>query len=289
MDSCWICNRVTVTQAVSGGSHRVKCERCGPYLISSSLSASQNPLPDKDRHRLSYWCRQRLLDDRALPELNSYSIEAIIATLPSPHQAEKADILLLSLGKAFAKPGQALAVDWDRDYSLACAIDGAEFKFHFRSLRDRGWIDNNSAISHDGWAQIEKLASTPNASKTAFIAMHFSSEMLAMWKDGFGAAVTKAGFDPVLANYPDHNEQIDAKIIAEIKQARFIVADVTGARTGVYFEAGYAIGIGRPVIWTCRSDRHVDMHFDTRQYNHILWNDAEDLRDQLYYRIVATI
>jgi nucleoside 2-deoxyribosyltransferase len=65
---------------------------------------------------------------------------------------------------------------------------------------------------------------------------------------------------------------------------------VTWARTGVYFEAGYALALGRQVIWTCRRDRaKVDMHFDTRQYNHILWNDAADLQEQLYYRIAATI
>jgi hypothetical protein len=44
------------------------------------------------------------------------------------------------------------------------------------------------------------------------------------------------------------------------------------------------------VIWTCRADAAVrDMHFDTRQYNHILWSDAADLADQLYFRIAATI
>jgi hypothetical protein len=47
--------------------------------------------------------------------------------------------------------------------------------------------------------------------------------------------------------------------------------------------------LGRPVIWTCKRARKEDMHFDTRQYNHILWDTAADLGDQLYYRIIATI
>jgi nucleoside 2-deoxyribosyltransferase len=69
-----------------------------------------------------------------------------------------------------------------------------------------------------------------------------------------------------------------------------VIADVTFASTGVYFEAGYALGLGRPVIWTCRSDRKAqDMHFDTRQYNHILWETPAHLLDELYYRVVATI
>jgi hypothetical protein len=48
--------------------------------------------------------------------------------------------------------------------------------------------------------------------------------------------------------------------------------------------------MGWPVIWTCRSDRQArDMHLDTRQYDHILWENPADLREQLYYRVVATI
>jgi hypothetical protein len=68
------------------------------------------------------------------------------------------------------------------------------------------------------------------------------------------------------------------------------ISDVTFATTRAYLEAGYALCMGRPVIWTCRSDRQAqDMHFDTRQYNHMLWENSADLREQLYYRVVATI
>lgn len=67
-----------------------------------------------------------------------------------------------------------------------------------------------------------------------------------------------------------------------------MVADSTGRNAGVYFETGYAIGLARPVIWTCRAENEIDMHFDTRQYNHILWKWIEDLREQLYYRIEST-
>jgi len=37
-------------------------------------------------------------------------------------------------------------------------------------------------------------------------------------------------------------------------ECRFIVADFTGQRGGVYFEAGYALGLRKPVIWTCKRD-----------------------------------
>jgi nucleoside 2-deoxyribosyltransferase len=144
-------------------------------------------------------------------------------------------------------------------------------------------------ITPAGWERAAELAVRPNVSRTGFVALHFTPEMLRMFEEAFAPAIRRAGFEPHLANVPAHNEQIDARIVREIRQCRFVVADVTGARTGVYFEAGYALGHGRPVIWTCWEDAQHDMHFDTRQYNHILWRDASDLTEQLYERIAATI
>lgn len=87
----------------------------------------------------------------------------------------------------------------------------------------------------------------------------------------------------------EHNEKIDDRIIAEIRQSSLIVADFTGQRGGVYFEAGFAKGLGIPVIWTCHEDGVENLHFDTRQYNHIVWESPEDLKTKLINRISATL
>ena len=62
-------------------------------------------------------------------------------------------------------------------------------------------------------------------------------------------------------------------------------------RSGVFYEAGFAAGLDVPVIFTCSnqaSDKAKE-HFDTRQINHIFWNDVPDLRKQLKERIAGTI
>jgi hypothetical protein len=89
------------------------------------------------------------------------------------------------------------------------------------------------------------------------------------------AALTGCGYAPPFrvddpkhdenANDPGFKNRIDDRIIAEIRLARFVIADVTGARPSVYYEAGFADGLGTPVIWTCSSARMADMAFDTRQ------------------------
>ena len=63
----------------------------------------------------------------------------------------------------------------------------------------------------------------------------------------------------------------------------------TGHRGGVYFEAGFALGLGREVIWTCRKDDMKDLHFDIRQYNTLDWEDPEDLATRLQHRIEVTV
>ena len=62
-----------------------------------------------------------------------------------------------------------------------------------------------------------------------------------------------------------------------------------GARGGVYFEAGLAYGLGLPVIYTCRKDKVFKLHFDTRQYHHIVWEEPADLCRDLKNRIQALI
>ena len=78
-------------------------------------------------------------------------------------------------------------------------------------------------------------------------------------------------------------------MIAQIRSASFVVADFTGHRGGVYFEAGFALGLDLPVIWTCKKDDMKDLHFDIRQYNTIDWETPEDLARRLQHRIEATV
>ena len=120
--------------------------------------------------------------------------------------------------------------------------------------------------------------------------MWFSRELIPVWEDGIKPALERAQFCAYRVDAdPKNIDRIDAKIMMEIKNSRFIVADVTGQRQGVYFEAGYAMGLGLPVIWSVREDDLKNVHFDTRQYNHIVWNTADDLQEQLYNRVSAVI
>jgi nucleoside 2-deoxyribosyltransferase len=123
--------------------------------------------------------------------------------------------------------------------------------------------------------------------------MWFDPSLTDAYKKGIEQAVLGAGYKCLRIDQKEHIGKIDDEIIAEIRRSRFVVADFTSkrdmARGGVYFEAGFAMGLGIPIIWTCKADCIDYVHFDTRQFNHITWTTPEDLRVKLLNRIGAVI
>ena len=115
--------------------------------------------------------------------------------------------------------------------------------------------------------------------------MWFDPSLDPIWKEGFKPALEQAGYDALRIDQSEFNEKIDDRIIADIRHSGLLVADVTGHRGDVYFEAGFALGLGMQVIWTCRKDALKEARFDTRQYPHIVWKTAEQLRQKLFDRI----
>lgn len=123
----------------------------------------------------------------------------------------------------------------------------------------------------------------------AFVAMWFDESRKGYY-DHIERAAKDAGFEKCLKiDNKEHNNKICDEIIAEIRKSQCVIADFTGNRGGVYFEAGFALGLGIPVIWLVDTKQVDDLHFDTRQYAHIVYKDGEDLYEKLKARILATV
>lgn len=141
-------------------------------------------------------------------------------------------------------------------------------------------------ISVPGWEYLDRT-SLIGPSGRGFVAMWFAEDLDQTWGAAFRPAIEDAGLDAIRVDEIPHNDRIDDVILAEIRRADLLVADFTGQRGGVYFEAGFALGLEKPVIWTCREDWFEEVHFDTRQYNFIVWKEHDDLRERLKARIEA--
>jgi nucleoside 2-deoxyribosyltransferase len=150
-------------------------------------------------------------------------------------------------------------------------------------------LDTNGVrrLTPHGFIAADELRTRRAASSQAFVAMCFNEEMMEAYASGIEPGILYAGFKPMLISKKEHANKIDDEIIAEIRRSAFLVADFTEHRQNVYFETGFAIGLGLHVIWKCRKDHVKDLHFDIRQYNSIDWKDAADLKTRLKQRIEA--
>ncbi len=160
-------------------------------------------------------------------------------------------------------------------------------------LEDQGALQPPSAATlamvlvPKGHMIYEEMVEQRAPSSQAFVAMWFDDKVKAAFTSGIEPAIRGAGYEPVRVDRTDHTDKIDDRIIAEIRRSAFLVGDFTGHRGGVYYEAGFAHGLGRKVVFTCRADDLKNLHFDVRQYNTISWNTPADLIAPLQNRILA--
>ena len=204
------------------------------------------------------------------------------------------------------------------------AKDSSEAKYFVDLLTSQGFLTEsavrvtNSSIpylklSAYGWQRFEELERNWQNSTTAFIAMWFN-EATEKYRDAVKEAVRQAGYDPKVIDDHEHNNFIMDEVINQINEAKFVIADFTcvkesrdeknilkgGVRGGVYFEAGYARGLGKEVIVTCKDDEEANerRHFDIDQLNTLFWSEnngklfdsnGNDFTHRLAERIKATV
>lgn len=223
---------------------------------------------------------------------------------------EKVDNLLFLLNKLF--PRFEGAVKKESLFNLAFFPTEKELEIYLNHLINSGYISikessTNNVISgvlireivlsvdilFKGIELLATLEGKGRKSKNCFIAMSFSekTEIIAI-KEAIKSAVKEAKYNPIIINekHLDCDRTINDAIIAEIKKARFVIADFTEQKSGVYFEAGFALGLGLPVIYCCEEeDFKKNSHFDVNHYPHILYKAPEQLRNGLIDKIRAWI
>jgi hypothetical protein len=271
---------------------------------------------DLDKVKLTSWLIEQRRLGAQCPEVSSNTLdEAKLRRLPSVH--DRAEALLRYLASKTDMLGTVLKfyeqdntrnptpalelLAWTSSRQISEVITLAEY------CHESSWIKHKATeragssqnVIHEimlappGYARLAELDGNGANSKQAFVAMWFDDSMKEAFENGIAPAIRDAGYEPLRIDNKEHNNKIDDEIIAEIRRSRFLVADFThgevGARGGVYYEAGFAHGFNIPVIFTCREDVLAQVHFDTRQYNHIVWKTAADLRRSLSQRISATI
>ncbi|WP_397538149.1 hypothetical protein [Rummeliibacillus pycnus] len=177
---------------------------------------------------------------------------------------------------------------YDEFWEFVNGLDDREF---FISLI---YIDNigSSDKSIEGLKKIvhreiiRNRIQIPEILKSVFIAMSFDKYMKEA-REKIIEVVRAQGYKPMIIDDKEHNQLIVPQILEEIGKAEFVIADITQHRNGVYYEAGFAQGMGKEVIFTCRDTDFEAGHFDVKQINTIIWRSISELGNRLEKRIGA--
>ena len=297
--TCPVCNLMaTIEERDHGEQLHVKCPSCGKFAITKT--AERQMQYRRIAPKLSAWLRS---NDGCAHLIDKERLEIIESGFPSYGVKEKVLLLMRYLEKASKHPGSPIIVGINHDAPVAWAENENEFYYLLRTLIERNLIARTDEgpidlkddfvfefiITASGWDFLEQHARAGVIGTQAFVAMSFSKEMKPIWLGPITNALRRAGFNPYRIDDDKHLERIDVKLMAEIKNSRFVVADFTKQRQSVYFEAGYAMGLGIPVFWCVKDTDKENIHFDTRQYSHIVWIDSSDLEEQLYDSVRAII
>ncbi|WP_201523265.1 TIR domain-containing protein [Aliarcobacter butzleri] len=298
MSSCPVCKQlVKHFKDIEDLKSEVQCNYCGEFVIEKSLQA----ILDSNQYnqlRIGSWIREEN-SFGVIPELKATDFDNLIS-LKDKKINQKYELLLKYIYSVKTIQIELSALNrlylvlfWCEDIKefnmlLFKAVELKHLKLVFDSMTYEKY-----SITYDGKEFIENLGLDNNSNKV-FMAFHFTEEM----KKEFETIIKQAVFDAsegkleavrVSSSTTDHDAKIDDELIGMIKSSKAVIADFTGNRTAVYYEAGFAMGLGIPVIWSCKKDDVDNLSFDTRQYPHIIWENEEDLYTQVVNRLKAKI
>ena len=285
---CFICKH-DATNDVGGLAVEWKCDRCGRFLASVALTPEA--IKKEFAYKVSAFTRSqpnRLLTPPLVEELQFSADKSI---------EEKSHLLLENLEKSMGYFGDKIKLHVSNDYPLAEAKNPDEFDALLKLQQELGYMmieNRNSAgttvsLTARGINELKESRRSSVNSEKVFVAMSFDPALTAKYTDHIAPGITDAGYRPVRIDLEEHNDDIIARVLTAIRESRFVVSDFTGHRNGVYFEAGFAKGLGLEVVWLCHDEHMERAHFDTNHFNHLTWKDGDDLRTKLSTRILATI
>jgi hypothetical protein len=238
------------------------------------------------------------------PLIGQELVRAVLKNTTLPRAAAQLNNLLLFLADELIHVGVTLTSGPSDIRAVLGSISDQGVDWVVRQAMDMGYVESHrgddsqnflltkATLTMKGWMRVEELKVESANNTKAFMAMKFGdAELDRIFSDCFKPAVKRAGFDLARLDDAPRAGLIDDRLRLEIRTSRFLIADLTHANAGAYWEAGMAEGLGKPVIYTCRQsvfdDPRTKPHFDTNHYLSILWDS--DRLSLVADRLVDTI
>ena len=231
--------------------------------------------------------------------------------------AELANNLIMFLGEKLIGPGDSFTCNPNNGNSVAdvCGVIGtrinkgeSDLAYIIRALKSEGKIETHSNdtgmfLTLPGWQEYEKLKRSVENSRKAFVAMKFydatdtntnyffQTELL---DEFLIPAVRETGYElsnPLSSDPKAGN--LHARLEVEIRASRFVIAELSHHNNGAYWEAGFARGLGKPVIYMYnkRIGGRERPHFDVGSDYIVFWEEDEqkEAAEELKAVIRATL
>jgi hypothetical protein len=301
MPNCSVCETADAKGYDPGGdSFRIDCKRCGEFIASGTAMAMLPKAFNGGLHR-------RALMSHAIRRMNGFEVSPpplIVSDkldtywptdrLPTP--SKQADEIILLAGDRQLSPDNPIGMAayfldaWVGTSLLTPQSPHEGLVWLLNHLKDAGLLSYsypgvnghdysyNLQLTMAGWKKYSQLKEVRTNSRTAFMAMKFDDSQLDHVVDVcFRPAVRRAGFGLKKLTDEQPAGLIDDQIRASILSGRFVIADLTHGSHGAYWEAGFAEGLGLPVIYSCELNawQEKKTHFDTNHMLTIIWDPAD--------------
>jgi hypothetical protein len=283
------------------------CGTCGSFVLAADAARLDDEIAEL--RSAPTWLRWAIIRQEVSPaqrpnptaprEIKLSDVrEPAAAGLRKRSVTERKDLVLRRIGDASEHAGSSQDIDcadW-RTYETDGPRDLAGL---LRLLNEQGLLfgnfgqgnkANSVRLTPTGWSAYDDLNRGLGGSQV-FVAMSFDPTLNDVYDVGIEPVLVALGLRPMILRKKDHNNRIDAEIEAEIRRSALVIADVTQNKAGVYYEAGLARGWGIPVVWTVHEVEMANktIHFDTRQFKHIVWSNPQDLAQQLKPHVENTL
>ena len=231
-----------------------------------------------------------------------------------PSVATQAANAIRFIGDHISRAGHALAIVPDEFHTVVGAMDRHSSDWLLLHLCDQGVIDiglettdtrphprNSGSIiiktlrdlrlTLVGWEQYETAKHGGFRADYGFLAMKFNDPVLDPFVENVIKPVIKNEMGYRLLDMRDVARAgiIDNIMRMQIRDAAFVIVDLTHGNRGAYWEAGYAEGLGKPVVYICQKKVFEDesTHFDTNHCTTVPW--TTDDQDGFCEALVATL
>ncbi len=288
-----------------------QCSNCGKFFIShNTLRMHVDGLAEKpEKAAILSQAIRKLHGENEWVTLDQDFVKNVLENNKLPNPAEQADNLIIWLGENLNEAGETINIELQNFQAVIGTKSPIGVSFIIKSLWTRGILEGieeesmgtpftlmRATLSFEGWQYYEELMRGIAESRKAFMAMQYGNpELDEIVKKYFRPAVKQTGFDLVLLNDPERQEAglMDNRMRVEIRTSRFLIADLTDGNQGAYWEAGFAEGLGKPVIYICSEEVFAKKktHFDTEHHFTIRWdlNNPSKATEELKATIRASL